>query len=203
MIASLFGTVRSLKLDQAIVEVNGIGYLVHLTPKTSSKLSVGRDFQIFTSMVVREDSMTLFGFVEADERELFEIVQTVSGIGPKVALAITSTMSTEDLAQAVHSKDERSISAIQGIGKKGAQRLILELEGKLDFVSIAPKAANQSWREQLVDALTGLGFSKREAEISVNELAAGRNASELNDMNPSELLKLALSETKTQRGLSK
>jgi holliday junction DNA helicase RuvA len=203
MIASLFGTVRSLKLDQVIIEVNGVGYLVHLTPKTSSKLSVGRDFQIFTSMVVREDSMTLFGFVEEEERELFEIVQTVSGIGPKVALAITSAMTSEDLAQAVHSKDERSISAIQGIGKKGAQRLILELEGKLDFAVTAPKTTNLSWRDQLVDALTGLGFTKREAEISVNELAAGRSASELNEMNPSELLKLALSETKTQRGLSK
>ena len=203
MIASLFGTVRSLKLDQVIIEVNGVGYLVHLTPKTSSKLSVGRDFQIFTSMVVREDSMTLFGFVEEEERELFEIVQTVSGIGPKVALAITSAMTSEDLAQAVHSKDERSISAIQGIGKKGAQRLILELEGKLDFAVTAPKTTNHSWRDQLVDALTGLGFTKREAEISVNELAAGRSASELNEMNPSELLKLALSETKTQRGLSK
>ena len=203
MIASLFGTVRSLKLDQVIIEVNGVGYLVHLTPKTSSKLSVGRDFQIFTSMVVREDSMTLFGFVEEEERELFEIVQTVSGIGPKVALAITSAMTSEDLAQAVHSKDERSISAIQGIGKKGAQRLILELEGKLDFAVTAPKTTNLSWRDQLVDALTGLGFTKREAEISVNELAAGRSTSELNEMNPSELLKLALSETKTQRGLSK
>ena len=112
-------------------------------------------------------------------------------------------MTSEDLAQAVHSKDERSISAIQGIGKKGAQRLILELEGKLDFAVTAPKTTNLSWRDQLVDALTGLGFTKREAEISVNELAAGRSASELNEMNPSELLKLALSETKTQRGLSK
>ena len=203
MIASLFGTIRNLKLDQAVIEVNGVGYLVHVTPKTSSKLSVGRDFQIYTSMVVREDSMTLYGFIESDERELFEVVQTVSGIGPKVALAITSAMSTDDLAQAVHSKDEKSISAIQGIGKKGAQRLILELEGKLDFTAVAPKSTNQSWREQLIDALTGLGFAKREAEISVNEIAAGRSASQLNEMSPSELLKLALSETKSQRGLSK
>lgn len=203
MIASLFGTIRSLKLDQAIIDVNGVGYLVHITTKTSSHLSVGRDYQIFTSLVVREDSMTLYGFNESDERELFELVQTVSGIGPKVALAITAAMGIDDLAAAVNSKDESAIAAVPGIGKKGAQRLILELSGKLDFAHPASKVTGFSWRDQLIDALTGLGFARKQAEQAVNEIAAARDAKELSSMSPTELLKLALAHANTQKGLGK
>ena len=203
MIASLFGTIRSLKLDQAIIDVNGVGYLVHITTKTSSHLSVGRDYQIFTSLVVREDSMTLYGFNESDERELFELVQTVSGIGPKVALAITTAMGIDDLAAAVNSKDESAIATVPGIGKKGAQRLILELSGKLDFAHPASKVTGFSWRDQLIDALTGLGFARKQAELAVNEIAAARDAKELSSMSPTELLKLALAHANTQKGLGK
>ena len=203
MIASLFGTIRSLKLDQAIIDVNGVGYLVHITAKTSSHLSIGRNYQIFTSLVVREDSMTLYGFNESDERELFELVQTVSGIGPKVALAITAAMGIDDLAAAVNSKDESSIAAVPGIGKKGAQRLILELSGKLDFTHPASKVTGFSWRDQLIDALTGLGFARKQAEQAVNEIAAARDSKELSSMSPTELLKLALAHANTQKGLGK
>jgi len=203
MIASLFGTIRSLKLDQAIIDVNGVGYLVHITAKTSSHLSIGRDYQIFTSLVVREDSMTLYGFNESDERELFELVQTVSGIGPKVALAITAAMGIDDLAAAVNSKDESAIAAVPGIGKKGAQRLILELSGKLDFTHPASKVTGFSWRDQLIDALTGLGFARKQAEQAVNEIAAARDSKELSSMSPTELLKLALAHANTQKGLGK
>ena len=203
MIASLFGTVRALKLDQAVLEVNGVGYLVHITTKTSAQMSIGRDYQLFTSMVVREDSMTLFGFLENEERELFELVQTVSGIGPKVALAITSAMSTEDLAHAISSKDEAAIAAVQGIGKKGAQRLILELTGKMDF-AVAPNAkSSYSWRDQLVEALTGLGFARKQAELSINEIAANKEAKELDALSSTDLLKLALAHVNTQKGLGK
>mgnify|MGYP003331072645 FL=1 len=203
MIAALFGTIRSLKLDQAIIDVNGVGYLVHITAKTSSHLSIGRDYQIFTSLVVREDSMTLYGFNESDERELFELVQTVSGIGPKVALAITAAMGIDDLAAAVNSKDESAIAAVPGIGKKGAQRLILELSGKLDFTHPASKVTGFSWRDQLIDALTGLGFARKQAEQAVNEIAAARDSKELSSMSPTELLKLALAHANTQKGLGK
>ena len=203
MIASLFGTIRSLKLDQAIIDVNGVGYLVHITAKTSSHLSIGRDYQIFTSLVVREDSMTLYGFNESDERELFELVQTVSGIGPKVALAITAAMGIDDLAAAVNSKDESAIAAVPGIGKKGAQRLILELSGKLDFTHPASKVTDFSWRDQLIEALTGLGFARKQAEQAVNEIAAARDSKELSSMSPTELLKLALAHANTQKGLGK
>lgn len=203
MIATLFGTVRALKLDQAVLDVNGVGYLVHITAKTSANLSLGRDFQIYTSMVVREDSMTLYGFVDNDERELFELVQTVSGIGPKVALAITAAMSSDELAHAVNSKDEAAIAAVQGIGKKGAQRLILELDGKMDFSHPASKSTGFSWRDQLIDALTGLGFARKQAESAVNEIAAYRDSKELGAMSPTDLLKLALSHANTQKGLGK
>lgn len=203
MIATLFGTVRALKLDQAVLDVNGVGYLVHITAKTSANLSLGRDFQIYTSMVVREDSMTLYGFVDNDERELFELVQTVSGIGPRVALAITAAMSSDELAHAVNSKDEAAIAAVQGIGKKGAQRLILELDGKMDFTHPASKSTGFSWRDQLIDALTGLGFARKQAESAVNEIAANRDSKELGAMSPTDLLKLALSHANTQKGLGK
>jgi len=203
MIATLFGTVRALKLDQAVVEVNGVGYLVHITAKTSAQLSVGRDFQLFTSMVVREDAMTLYGFIENDHRELFELVQTVSGIGPKVALAITAAMDIEDLALAVNGKDEGAIASVPGIGKKGAQRLILELSGKMDFAHPVSKSTGFSWRDQLIDALTGLGFARKQAEQAINEIAANRDAKELGSLSPTELLKLALSHANTQKGLGK
>ena len=203
MIASLYGAVRSLKSDQLVIDVNGVGYLVHITASTSSKLGVGRNFQIYTSMVVREDSMTLYGFIESEDRDLFELVQTVSGIGPKVALAITGSMSTDDLAHAVNSKDESAISQVPGIGKKGAQRLILELAGKMEFTRQPIKSGGFSWREQLVEALTGLGFTRRQAEGAVNEISAGVDVNELSKMAPSELLKLALNQTNSQKGLSK
>ena len=203
MIASLYGAVRSLKSDQLVIDVNGIGYLVHITASTSSKLGVGRNFQIYTSMVVREDSMTLYGFIESEDRDLFELVQTVSGIGPKVALAITGSMSTDDLAHAVNSKDESAISQVPGIGKKGAQRLILELAGKMEFTRQPTKSGGFSWREQLVEALTGLGFTRRQAEGAVNEISSGVDVNELSKMAPSELLKLALNQTNSQKGLSK
>ncbi len=206
MIATLFGTIRALKLDQAVIDVNGVGYLVHITAQTSGKLSIGRDYLVFTSMVVREDSMTLYAFTENNERELFELVQTVSGIGPKVALAITAAMSIDDLASAVNTKDETAIAAVQGIGKKSAQRLILELSGKLDFSHPATRASGFSWRDQLVDALTGLGFTRKQAEQAINEIAANRDSKSLHDLSlnsPSELLKLALAHANTQKGLGK
>jgi Holliday junction DNA helicase RuvA len=145
----------------------------------------------------------LYAFIDNDERELFELVQTVSGIGPKVALAITSAMSIDDLASAVNTKDESAIAAVPGIGKKGAQRLILELSGKLDFSHPASKSSGFSWRDQLIEALTGLGFARKQAEQAVNEIAANRDAKVLSSMTPTELLKLALSHANTQTGLGK
>ena len=203
MIASLFGTIKSLKLDQLVIDVNGVGYLVNISSRTSGQLSLGRDAQIHTSMVVREDSLTLFGFLEMAERELFELLQTVSGIGPKVALAITQAMEISDLASAVKRRDENSISAIPGIGKKSAQRMILELEGKLDFAIKDISIKELSWREEVIDALVGLGFSRRQAESALNDLAASASAAELSALSSSERLKLALNRANSNKGLAK
>lgn len=203
MIASLFGTIKSLKMDQLVIDVNGVGYLVNISSRTSGQLSLGRDAQIHTSMVVREDSLTLFGFLEVAERELFELLQTVSGIGPKVALAITQAMEISDLASAVKRRDENSISAIPGIGKKSAQRMILELEGKLDFAIKDISIKELSWREEVIDALVGLGFSRRQAESALNDLAASASAAELSALSSSERLKLALNRANSNKGLAK
>lgn len=203
MIASLFGTIKSLKIDQLVIDVNGVGYLVNISSRTSGQLSLGRDAQIHTSMVVREDSLTLFGFLEMAERELFELLQSVSGIGPKVALAITQAMEISDLASAVKRRDENSISAIPGIGKKSAQRMILELEGKLDFAIKDISIKELSWREEVIDALVGLGFSRRQAESALNDLAASASAAELSALSSSERLKLALNRANSNKGLAK
>lgn len=203
MIASLFGTIKSLKIDQLVIDVNGVGYLVNISSRTSGQLSLGRDAQIHTSMVVREDSLTIFGFLEVAERELFELLQTVSGIGPKVALAITQAMEISDLASAVKRRDENSISAIPGIGKKSAQRMILELEGKLDFAIKDISIKELSWREEVIDALVGLGFSRRQAESALNDLAASASAAELSALSSSERLKLALNRANSNKGLAK
>ena len=203
MIASLFGTIKSLKLDQLVIDVNGVGYLVNISSRTSGQLSLGRDAQIHTSMVVREDSLTLFGFLEIAERELFELLQTVSGIGPKVALAITQAMEISDLASAVKRRDENSISAIPGIGKKSAQRMILELEGKLDFAIKDISIKELSWRDEVIDALVGLGFSRRQAESALNDLAGSASAAELGALSSSERLKLALNRANSNKGLAK
>jgi Holliday junction DNA helicase RuvA len=169
MIASLFGTVRSLRQDQLIIDVNGVGYLVQINLKTANDLAVGRDIQIYTSMVVRDDAMLLYGFLSEADRELFGLIQTVSGFGPKVAMAVTQAMSIEDLASAIHAKDEQAIAAIPGIGKKSAQRLILELSGKLEITKSVKNNLAGSWRDELLDALLGLGFSRRQAESALTQ----------------------------------
>ena len=201
MIASLYGNIKSLRLDRAVIEVNGIGYLVQISIKTANQMAIGREVQLFTSMVVREDSMTLYGFLSESERELFELVQTVSGFGPKVSLAITQAMDIEDLASAITTKDEVAIASIPGIGRKSAQRLILELSGKLELNHPTTKTGEVSWRTEITEALVGLGFNRRQAENAINEISSEISVAELAELSSSERLKLALSKAKTSKGL--
>lgn len=171
MISSLFGRIRSLQTDRVIVEVGGVGLSVNITVATSARLSVGNDAQFFTSLVVREDSLTLYGFLDDSSRSLFDLVQTVSGIGPKVALAILGVMTPEDLGSAIAREDVKAIERIPGIGHKGAQRLILELKGKISQQTTGPRVGHvPAWREQLTSALTSLGFSAKEADNAVAHL---------------------------------
>ena len=204
MISILTGTVRSITIDKCIIEVGGVGLSVLINPATSSGLTLGAPTTLFTSLVVREDSLTLFGFLSDEIRNLFELVQTVSGVGPKVALSIMGALTPEDLARAISQEDTSAIERVPGIGKKGAQRLILELKGKLADLSPTNKYQGHqpAWREQLTSALVSLGFSPKESD---NAISAIVNDLRVDEKDPaqtdlSELLKLALASGKNARG---
>ena len=193
MIALLTGEVKSLHTDRVILDVNGVGYLVTITPSTSLNLAMGATISLHTSMVVREDSMTLFGFLEEGSRNLFESVQTVTGIGPKVALSIVGAMSPDELARAVLNEDVSLIEKVPGIGRKGAQRLILELKGKLTDTGSSKKIRVEPWRAQVLDALTSLGFSAKEADGSINDYVKN-HPGDISQIEVSQILKEVLSQ---------
>ena len=204
MISLLTGTIRSLTSDRAVVEVGGVGLSVVVTPSMSAQITLGSQQQFFTSLVVREDSLTLYGFLSDEARVLFELVQTVSGIGPKVAMSIVGAMSPEDLARAISQEEISVIEKVPGIGRKGAQRLILELKGKLSDLSNNKtyRAHQPAWREKLVSGLTSLGFSPKEADGAITEVVANLSAEgvDASTVDLSELLKMALASGKSSRG---
>jgi len=196
MISLITGVVRSISTDKAIVEVGGVGLSLSITSQTSSQLHLGANAQLFTSLVVREDSLTLFGFLDEQSRNTFELLQTVSGIGPKVALAVMGSHSAESLAKAIAQEDIKAIEKVPGIGRKGAQRLILELKGKLtDFGSGSAAQVHQPvWREQLMSALISLGYSSKESDNAINEALAqySEQGVDGSGLELSELLKKVL-----------
>ena len=194
MIATLSGTVKSLTPDRAIIEVGGVGMNVLINAHTSNSLTVGAYANLFTSLVVREDSLTLFGFSDEPSRVLFELVQTVSGIGPKVALSILGALTPSELAHAVNTENISAIEKVPGIGKKGAQRLILELKSKIsDFGQGSYTRSHQPvWREQLTSALVSLGFSAKDSDDAINSVLSDIPQEEIAKMELGELLKLAL-----------
>lgn len=175
MIASITGTVRSLGPSAAVLDVNGVGMLVQCTPGTLARLQLGEPATVSTSLVVREDSLTLFGFATDDERELFELLQSASGIGPKVAQAVLATLPPRDVRAAIALGDIAVLTRVPGIGKKGAERMVLDLRDKVSMLSAADGAAPPveavapvaPWRDQLLGALTGLGWSTAESEDAV------------------------------------
>ena len=171
MIAFVSGPVAALAPDSAVVEVGGIGIAVQCTPNTLSGLRMGQQTKLATSLVVREDSLTLYGFVDDDERQVFELLQTASGVGPRLAQAMLALHSPDALRRAVATGDERALIAVPGIGKKGAQKLLLELKDRLgEPVGAAPAIGapvTQGWRDQLHAALLGLGYATREADEAV------------------------------------
>jgi Holliday junction DNA helicase RuvA len=197
MIAQLTGSVRSILADRVVLEVNGVGYLVHVTPATAATLSLGNSLTIHTSMIVREDSMTLYGFIDAPSKETFELVQTVSGIGPRVALSILAHLSPDQLADAIDSESEHILSSVPGIGKKGALRILLELKGKLSRTGVLGTSRSSTqpmWREQLSGALISLGYSAREADATISILAIdyANRGEDPAQIDLSQLLKSAL-----------
>ena len=204
MISLLSGTVRSIHGDRLVVEVGGFGLSVLVTPATSTQVTMGSQIQLFTSLVVREESLTLYGFVHEDARSLFELLQTVSGIGPKVALSILGALTPEDLGRAIAQEDIAAIEKVPGIGRKGAQRLILELKGKLTELSHSQsyKGHQPAWREQLSSALVSLGFSPKESDGAISNVVTSLQSDgvDASTLDLSELLKLTLASGKSSRG---
>jgi len=182
VIASVRGRVLAVRLDSAVLEVGGVGLLVQATPATLAELRVGAEAELATTLVVREDSLTLFGFADADERDVFEVVQTVSGIGPRLALAMLAVHTPDGLRAAVAGQDLTALMKVPGIGRKGAQRIVLELTDRLGSPHGSPSGRSPvgtaaggggGRREQVVEALVGLGWSARQAGETVDGLLAG------------------------------
>lgn len=176
MIASLTGTVAAVSLGSAVLDVAGVGYLVHSTPGTLAGLRPGEQARVHTTMVVREDSMTLYGFADADEREVFETAQSVSGVGPRIALAMLAVLTPDALRRAIEAEDTATLRRVPGIGVKSAQRIVLELSGKLgapgDGAAPAAATATTDRRDQVVEALVGLGWTPKVAQDAVEKVLA-------------------------------
>ncbi|MFD8424850.1 Holliday junction branch migration protein RuvA [Streptomyces sp. NPDC059466] len=182
MIAFVSGPVAALAPDSAVVEVGGIGIAVQCTPGTLAALRMGQPARLATSLVVREDSLTLYGFADDDERGTFELLQTASGVGPRLAQAMLAVHTPDALRRAIATDDEKALTAVPGIGKRGAQKLLLELKDRLGAplgTGAGPGApVSTGWREQLHAALIGLGYATREADEAVSAVAPQAEAEE-------------------------
>lgn len=176
MIASVRGEVLSVELDHAVVEVGGVGLAVHAVPATLATLRRGDHARLATSLVVREDSLTLYGFADGAARELFVLLQTVSGVGPRLALAMLAVLEPDTLRTALAEGDLTVLTRVPGIGRKGAERLVVELRDKVGVRAPAasgPAASGASAvRTQVTEALAGLGFPARQAEQAVETVLA-------------------------------
>ncbi|MCF3145267.1 Holliday junction branch migration protein RuvA [Streptomyces platensis] len=199
MIAFVSGPVAALAPDSAVVEVGGIGMAVQCTPDTLSGLRIGQQAKLATSLVVREDSLTLYGFADDDERQTFELLQTASGVGPRLAQAMLAVHSPDALRLAVATGDEKALTAVPGIGKKGAQKLLLEFKDRLGEPvgtgrAGVGSAVTPGWRDQLHAALIGLGYATREADEAVAAVAPQAEAAVADGGAPQvpQLLKAAL-----------
>jgi Holliday junction DNA helicase RuvA len=177
MIASVRGVVLSAGLDCAVLEVGGVGLLVHTTPGTAAGLRRGTEARLATTMVVREESLTLYGFADDDEKVVFEQVQTVSGVGPRLALAMLAVHAPDALRQAVGTGDLVALTKVPGIGKKGAERIVLELRDRIGppagaaAGAVAATSQTAAWRGQVQEALVGLGWSVKQADDAVETVA--------------------------------
>ena len=205
MIAHLDGIVSEVAPDGAVIDVGGVGLLVQCTPGTLAGLRSGERARVATSLVVREDALTLYGFASADERATFELVQTASGVGPRLALAMLAVFSPDGLRRAVAAEDLNALMTVPGIGRKGAQRIVLELAGRLgapgDGAPGAGSAAAGSarlapWREQVRAGLVSLGWPAREADQAITmvepELLAGAGGGSSGEVDVSAALRAAL-----------
>jgi len=182
VIAFVAGRVAAASADSVVIEVGGFGVQLICSPSTIAKVRVGEPAKLATSLVVREDSLTLYGFSDDDERVVFELLQTASGVGPRLAQAMLGVHPPAALRRAVTTDDFGTLSMVPGIGRKTAQRIVLELKDKLagatltDDVVTLPSGGAASWRDSVHAALLGLGYSVREADDAVLAIASDPNA---------------------------
>jgi len=192
VIAFVRGEVAAVTLTSAVVEVGGVGLELMCTPNTLATLRTGQTATLPTSMIVREDSLTLFGFADEDEKQVFELVQTASGVGPKLAQAMLAVLTPDAVRRAVAGDDVRTLTTVPGIGQKGAQRIILELKDRIG-VPVASSAGGvpllaEPWRQQVQQGLVGLGWSAKDADKAID--AVSEQAGERPDV--ASLLRAAL-----------
>ena len=200
MIAHLRGTVAGVAPDGAVIDVGGVGMRVQCTPGTLATLRPGEPAQVATSLVVREDSLTLYGFSSDDERNVFELLQTASGVGPRLALAMLAVHAPDALRRAVSTEDLGALTMVPGIGKKGAQRIVLEMKDRLgppgDGGDVPPRAPRRapSWRDQVQSGLVNLGWPARDADQAIAALEEEGVISAANgeDVNVAAVLRAAL-----------
>ena len=178
MIAFVKGTLTDISALGAVVDVGGVGMNLLTSANALKGKKVGDQVQVPTVMVVREDHMTVYGFADANEKDMFLLLQTISGVGPRMALNLISVMGEQKLSNAIANSDIGSLTAVPGIGKKGAQRLILELSDKI----ASPKnSAITSWRESLITALVGLGWNRKDASSAAEQVQTPENEADLSD----------------------
>lgn len=199
MIAFVRGQVSWVGAEQAVVEVGGVGLAVHCPARTCAQLRVGETRQLSTSLVVREDSLTLFGFADADERGVFETLQSVSGVGPRLALAMLGVLSPDEIRTAVARDDQATLCRTPGVGRKGAARLVLELKDKLGAPTAsgpipASNANRDTWAPQVIAGLIALGWPARDAAAATDAVAEQAQAAAAGGapLSVSELLRAAL-----------
>lgn len=197
MIAHLRGSVTSLGTTSAVLDLGGFGTLVQCSPQTVSGLRLGQTATLQTSLVVREDSLTLYGFADTDQRDCFELLLTASGVGPRIAQAACAVLSPVQLRTAISSDDVATLTQVPGVGRKGAERICIELRDKINALALtsaphqpASVPVGERWRDQVASGLQGLGWSARDAEGACDRVA------ELADADPqppvAELMRAAL-----------
>lgn len=194
LISSVTGKISELSLNSLTIDINGIGISAQITARHAAKLQLGTSATIYTNLTVREDSLTLYGFETLHQRDFFELLQTVTGIGPKLALSILSAADVADISRAIAGEDLKRLQEIPGMGKKSAQRLVIDLKDKIKIKG----GKINDWQNQLVQALESLGYTAKES-IKISDQVAKdlstepiRSGAEKTDVNVSEALKLAL-----------
>ena len=189
MISSISGTVKSTSISSIVVEVGGVGILVQLPVRVAAQMQLGKPVNLHTYLIVREDALTLYGFVDLVDRDFFELLLSVTGIGPKVAQSILAASEASVIANAIVSSNLKSLEAVPGLGKKGAQRLVLELKDKAANFAGGNGSAKLSITNQVENALQGLGYSAKEASAMISQIGGSEK---IENLNAAEILKLAL-----------